>query len=51
MFRMPFDGIERVRDFSSDDAEEWRDAWAIVCRPETTMVAAKRIYRLQAGGT
>ena len=47
MFRMPFHGIERVEDFSSNAAEEWRDAWAIVCLPETTMVPAKRIYRLQ----
>ena len=47
VFRLPFVRIERVRDFAPQAHERWLDAWAIVCRPETTLVDAKRIYRLR----
>ena len=47
VFRMPFVGIERVGDFAPHADEEWQDAWAIVCRPETILVEARRVYRLQ----
>ena len=47
VFRMPFVGIERVGDFAPHADEEWHDAWAIVCRPETILVEARRVYRLQ----
>ena len=47
VFRLPFVRIEPVRDFAPRTDEPWLDAWAIVCRPETTLVEAKRIHRLQ----
>ena len=47
MFRMPWAGIERVRDFAPDATPEWLDAWAIVCRPQAVLVRSQRIYRLQ----
>ena len=47
VFRLPFMRIERVRDFAPHTNERWLDAWAIVCRPETTLVEARRVYRLR----
>ena len=47
VFRLPFVRIERVRDFAPHTHERWLDAWAIVCQPETTLVEARRVYRLQ----
>ena len=47
MFRMPFVGLERVSDFSRRAAPEWRDAWAITCRPQMRIVESRRIHRLQ----
>ena len=47
VFRLPFVRVERVRDFAPSTDERWLDAWAIVCRPETTLVQARRIYRLR----
>ena len=47
VFRLPFVRIERVRDFAPHAHERWLDAWAIVCRPETTLVEARRVYRLR----
>ena len=47
VFRMPFVNITPVREFSPSTAAPWNDAWAIVCRPETTLVEARLVHRLQ----
>lgn len=47
VFRMPFEGIEQVRDFAPRIDAEWLDDWAIVCRPETMLVEARRVDRMQ----
>lgn len=47
VFRMPFERVERVRDFAPRTAAEWLEQWAIVCRPEVVLVASRRVYRMQ----
>lgn len=47
MFRLPFVRIERARSFAPDIDPAWRDAWAVVCRPEPVMVKARTVHRPQ----
>ena len=47
VFRLPLVRIERMKEFTERIEPMWSGAWAMVCRPEPTLVEPKRLYRLQ----